>query len=84
MRAQVVEVLQAGSCFGISAASCKAGITLSSQIGWVGVPLGLLCSALLSSLGFMLQTLGLKDGNTVAVCTCAAVASMGTGVLLSA
>ena len=72
--------MQAGSCFGISAASCKAGINLMSQIGWIGLPLGLICSAMLSSLGFMLQTLGLKDGNTVAVCTCAAVASMGTGL----
>lgn len=56
---------------------------MSHQIGWIGIPLGLLCSALLSSLGFMLQTLGLKDGNTVAVCTCAAVASMSTGLRLS-
>jgi len=34
-----------------------------------------------SSLGFMLQTLGFKDGHSVIVCTCAAVSSMVTGEL---
>ncbi len=36
-------------------------------------------SIVFSSLGFMLQTLGFKDGHSVIVCTCAAVSSMVTG-----
>lgn len=71
--------MQAGVCFGLSAASCKTGILLVHRVGWTAFPVGLTASVLLSSLGFMLQTLGLKDGNTVIVCTCAAVSSMATG-----
>lgn len=66
-------------CFGLSAACCKTGIQLVAKMGWIAFPTGLMISVLMSSLGFMLQTLGLKDGNTVIVCTCAAVASMATG-----
>lgn len=50
-----------------------------SNLGWLAFPAGLIVSVLVSSLGFMLQTLGLKEGNTVIVCTCAAVSSMATG-----
>ena len=70
---------QAGVCFGLSAACCKTGIQLISNLGWLAFPAGLIVSVLVSSLGFMLQTLGLKEGNTVIVCTCAAVSSMATG-----
>lgn len=66
-------------CFGLSAACCKTGIQLIANLGWLAFPAGLIVSILMSSLGFMLQTLGLKDGNTVIVCTCAAVSSMATG-----
>ena len=41
---------------------------------------GLVASAALSAAGLALQTAGLKDGNSVAVCTCASVASMLSGV----
>ena len=71
---------QAGVCFGLSAACCKTGLQLISKVGWLSFPVGLAASILMSSLGFMLQTLGLKDGNTIVVCTCAAVASMATGL----
>jgi uncharacterized protein (DUF697 family) len=47
----------------------------------LAVPAGLGASVGLTSLGFALQTRGLKDGNTVVVCTCAAVAAMITGTL---
>ena len=46
---------------------------------WVWAPLGIAGSVCLSSSGFVLQTCGLKEGNTVVVCTCAAVTSMVTG-----
>lgn len=42
--------------------------------------LGLAASAALSAAGLALQTAGLKDGNSVSVCTCASVASMLAGV----
>eukprot|EP00884_Botryococcus_braunii_P012214 jgi/Botrbrau1/20994/Bobra.0144s0012.2 len=74
--------LQAGCCFGLSAASCRSGFLLASHGSWLAAPLGLLCSVGLSSAGFMLQTVGLKDGNSVVVCTCAAVTSMVSGVVV--
>lgn len=42
--------------------------------------LGLAGSVSLSGWGFVLQTVGLKEGNTVVVCTCAAVSAMVSGV----
>ena len=71
---------QAGACFGLSAAACRTGFLLSQGPGsplWV--PAGIGFSALLTSCGFLIQTRGLKDGNTVIICTCAAVASMISG-----
>lgn len=73
--------LQAGACFGLSAAACRTGFLLAQGAGsnlWV--PVGIAFSALLTSSGFVIQTRGLKDGNTVIVCTCAAVSSMVSGV----
>ena len=71
--------LQAGACFGMSAASCRVGFTMARAMTWVAAPLGIIVGVGFTSLGFLLQTLGLKDGNTVVVCTCAAVSSIGTG-----
>lgn len=72
--------LQAGTCFGMSAAACRTGFLLSQNSGsFLWVPLGIGFSALLTSSGFLIQTRGLKDGNTVIICTCAAVASMVSG-----
>lgn len=73
--------LQAGACFGLSAAACRTGFLLAEGAGsatWVVI--GIAFSALLTSSGFVIQTRGLKDGNTVVVCTCAAVSSMVSGV----
>lgn len=73
--------LQAGACFGLSAAACRTGFLLAqgaSSALWV--PVGIAFSALLTSSGFVIQTRGLKDSNTVVVCTCAAVSSMVSGV----
>ncbi|KAK9916037.1 hypothetical protein WJX75_007653 [Coccomyxa subellipsoidea] len=74
--------LQAGACFGMSAAACRTGFLLAARVSWTAAPAGLCTSVALSSAGFALQTLGFKDGNTVVVCTCAAVSSMLTGVLV--
>ncbi|KAK9836309.1 hypothetical protein WJX81_004242 [Elliptochloris bilobata] len=74
--------LQAGACFGLSAAACRTGFLLAARSSWLAAPAGLGASAAFTSAGFMLQTVGLKDGNTVVLCTCAAVSSMVTGVLV--
>lgn len=71
--------MQAGACFGLSAASCRTGFLLAGRLSWLAAPAGLCMSIVFSSLGFMLQTLGFKDGHSVIVCTCAAVSSMVTG-----
>lgn len=73
---------QAGACFGMSAAACRTGFLLAARVSWTAAPAGLCASIALSSAGFALQTLGFKDGNTVVVCTCAAVSSMLTGARL--
>lgn len=74
--------LQAGGCFGLSAAVSRTGFLLASTLGWVWPILGLSTSIALSATGFVLQTKGLKDGSTVVVCTCVAVTSMVAGVLI--
>lgn len=73
--------LQAGGCFGLSAASCRTGFLMASH-RWTWAFFGLLSSVSLSTSGFVLQTKGLKDGSTVVVCTCVAVSSMVLGVLI--
>ncbi|EFN54092.1 hypothetical protein CHLNCDRAFT_136216 [Chlorella variabilis] len=66
--------LQAGACFGLSAASCRIGFLLAQRLSKLWVAVGLGGSVTLSSSGFVLQTL--------IVCTLAAVSSMVTGVLV--
>lgn len=73
--------LEAGACFGLSAASCRTGFQLAPQLGWLTVPAGIAASIALTSGGFVLQTRGLKSGNTVVVCTLATASSMVSGVL---
>ena len=75
----MVGLTQAGACFGLSAACCRTGFLLARRLTWLAAPTGLCMSIVFSSLGFMLQTLGFKDGHSVIVCTCAAVSSMVTG-----
>jgi uncharacterized membrane protein len=71
--------LQAGGCFGLSAACCRTGFIMAAR-RWTWAPFGLGASVALSGTGFVLQTCGLKEGSTVVVCTCVAVTSMATGV----
>jgi hypothetical protein len=73
--------LQAGGCFGLSAACCRTGFLMSAR-RWTWIPFGLAASVALSATGFILQTQGLQSGATVVVCTCVAVTSMVTGVLV--
>ena len=55
---------------------------LASRGSALWTPAGVLCSVALSGAGVLTQTRGLKDGNSVVVCTCAAVSSMASGRLL--
>jgi hypothetical protein len=73
--------LQAGGCFGLSAACCRTGFLMSAR-RWTWIPFGLGASIALSATGFILQTQGLQSGATVVVCTCVAVTSMVTGVVV--
>ena len=74
--------LQAGACFGLSAAASRTGFMLASRGTALWTPAGILCSVALSAAGVLTQTRGLKDGNSVVVCTCAAVSSMASGRVL--
>lgn len=71
---------QAAVAGATAAATTTAGGGTAIWLAWI--LLGLLGSVFLSSTGFVLQTMGLKEGSTVVVCTCAAVSSMITGVLV--
>ncbi|KXZ43693.1 hypothetical protein GPECTOR_83g305 [Gonium pectorale] len=57
------------------------GFILAAKLSVLCVPLGLAGSVGLTSSGFLLQTRGLKAGNTVVVCVAAATSSMICGVL---
>ncbi len=56
-----------------------AGFILAHKVSLLCAPMGLGASVALTTTGFVLQTRGLKAGNTIIVCTMAAVASMGSG-----
>jgi hypothetical protein len=47
--------LEAGACFGFSAAACRTGFQLAPSLGWPLVPAGLAASVALTSSGFVLQ-----------------------------
>ena len=69
---------QAGACFALSAAACRAGFLLSS-LSRAAAPAGLAAAAMLTTAGVVAQTRGMKDGAAMVVCTAGAVATMLTG-----
>ncbi|KAG6548772.1 hypothetical protein Mapa_009533 [Marchantia paleacea] len=80
---EIAAGLQAGAFFGLSAVVCKLGFLLAEQdVSTLCIPAGLVGSVGCSTAGFFCQTKGLKDGRAVVVSTCAAVASIVTGVLV--
>ena len=47
--------LEAGACFGFSAAACRTGFQLAPSLGWLVVVAGLAASVGLTSCGFVVQ-----------------------------
>ncbi|CAM6108389.1 unnamed protein product [Calypogeia fissa] len=75
--------LQAGAFFGLSAVVCKLGFIMADhEVSPLCIPAGIAASVACSAGGFFCQTKGLRDGRAVVVSTCAAVASIVTGVLV--
>lgn len=57
----------------------RTGFMLAEQLSWLMAPVGFCLAAGLTSCGFLLQTHGLKMGNTVPVCVCTTAAAMVSG-----
>ncbi|XP_020597064.1 probable magnesium transporter NIPA9 isoform X2 [Phalaenopsis equestris] len=79
---EIISGLESGILFGFSSALSKLGFVLSEQgFSKMLVPICILISICCSAFGFICQTRGLKHGRAIVVSTCAAVASIVTGVL---
>ncbi|XP_010262042.1 PREDICTED: probable magnesium transporter NIPA9 [Nelumbo nucifera] len=86
MQSEVVEEvifgLESGILFGISSVISKMGFVFLEQgFSKMLVPVCILVSICCSGTGFVYQTRGLKHGRAIVVSTCAAMASIVTGVL---
>ncbi|KAL4592581.1 hypothetical protein LXL04_005581 [Taraxacum kok-saghyz] len=86
MQSEVVEEiiygLESGILFGIASVISKMGFVFLEQgFSALLVPICISISICCSASGFVYQTRGLKHGRAVVVSTCAAVASIVTGVL---
>ncbi|XP_056698467.1 probable magnesium transporter NIPA9 [Spinacia oleracea] len=86
MQSEVVEEiiygLESGILFGMAAVISKLGFMFLEQgFSTMFLPLSVAISICCSGTGFVYQTRGLKHGRAIVVSTCAAVASIVTGVL---
>ncbi|KAJ6796365.1 putative magnesium transporter NIPA9 [Iris pallida] len=86
MQSEVVEEiiigLESGILFGMASVISKMGFVFSEQgFSKILVPICISVSICCSATGFVYQTRGLKHGRAIVVSTCAAVASIVTGVL---
>ncbi|OIW03138.1 hypothetical protein TanjilG_11775 [Lupinus angustifolius] len=79
---EIIYGLESGILFGMSAVISKMGFLFLEQgFHKLLVPLCIMISVCCSGTGFYYQTRGLKHGRAIVVSTCAAVASILTGVL---
>ncbi|OIW15527.1 hypothetical protein TanjilG_13833 [Lupinus angustifolius] len=79
---EIIYGLESGILFGMSSVISKMGFLFLEQgFHKLLVPLCLMISVCCSGTGFYYQTHGLKHGRAIIVSTCAAVASILTGVL---
>lgn len=86
MHSEVVEEiilgLESGILFGLASVISKIGFLFSEQgFSKMLVPVCISISICCSGTGFFYQTRGLKHGRAIVVSTCAAVASIVTGVV---
>ncbi|BBG95076.1 Probable magnesium transporter NIPA9 [Prunus dulcis] len=79
---EIIYGLESGILFGMASVISKMGFVFLEQ-GFPSmlVPICLIFSICCSGTGFFYQTWGLKHGRAIVVSTCAAVASIVTGVL---
>ncbi|KAI5669679.1 hypothetical protein M9H77_19532 [Catharanthus roseus] len=79
---EIIYGLESGILFGISSVISKMGFVFLEQgFSKLLVPFCISISICCSGCGFVYQTRGLKHGRAIVVSTCAAVASIVTGVL---
>ncbi|CAN1162637.1 Probable magnesium transporter NIPA9 [Linum perenne] len=79
---EIIYGLESGILFGISSVISKMGFVFLEQgLSKMLVPVCISISVCCSGIGFYYQTTGLKHGRAIVVSTCAAVASIVTGVL---
>nr|KYP58733.1 hypothetical protein KK1_014154 [Cajanus cajan] len=79
---EIIYGLESGILFGMSAVISKMGfLFLEQDFPKLLVPVCIMISVCCSGTGFYYQTRGLKHGRAIVVSTCAAVASILTGVL---
>lgn len=79
---EIIYGLESGILFGISSVISKTGFVFLEQgFSKLLVPICVSISVCCSACGFIYQTQGLKHGRAIVVSTCAAVASIVTGVL---
>ncbi|KAI5074716.1 hypothetical protein GOP47_0010677 [Adiantum capillus-veneris] len=80
---EMVAGMEAGTCFGMASIFARLGFMLVEKgHSKFYIPAGILAGVCCSASGFFCQTKGLKDGRAVVVSTCAAVASIITGVII--
>ena len=83
-RAEEIEAgFRSGTFFSLSASACKVGFLLAKRgfHPFLCCLAGLGASVALTGFGLVCQTKGLKDGNSVIVCTCGNVAQMVVAVV---
>ncbi|KAJ1442824.1 hypothetical protein SESBI_00705 [Sesbania bispinosa] len=79
---EIIYGLESGILFGMSSVISKMGFLFLEQgFHKLLVPICIMISVCCSGTGFYYQTRGLKHGRAIVVSTCAAVASILTGVL---
>ncbi|KAI3468108.1 hypothetical protein Pfo_024771 [Paulownia fortunei] len=79
---EIIYGLESGILFGIASVISKMGFVLLEQgFSKLLLPICISISISCSASGFVYQTRGLKHGRAIVVSTCAAVASIVTGVL---